>query len=306
MENKRNPFPRYSIWIQLTVLTILMLCVSLPAQDEPFSWLGPDGEILPFTSPDEMEAFLETAMVIEIKRIDMGVTHPMKLLLEKDGVRLHAIFRNLDEFKGVWNAPSGPKINFHDSCYYELAAYRLSRLLAINRVPPVVKRTFRREDFRRGKDFGKLAKSCKGTLQAWVEDAMTEIERRKRQQTPPDITRWLAECQKMFLFDSLTFNEDRNLGNVLIGPEWRIWLIDSTRAFRPYRELKNPEGVKRCDPVVWERLRSIQPETLRAELGDVLQQRVLDCLIARHQALVEYIQQLIAEHGEPVVLAGFR
>ena len=95
MENKRNPFPRYSIWIQLTVLTILMLCVSLPAQDEPFSWLGPDGEILPFTSPDEMEAFLETAMVIEIKRIDMGVTHPMKLLLEKDGVRLHAIFRNL-------------------------------------------------------------------------------------------------------------------------------------------------------------------------------------------------------------------
>ncbi len=306
MESTKNRFRRTWIHIQMVALVLLLSAEWLPAEGkETFSWRGTDGRVLPFTSPEEVESFLRTATVIDLEGIKKGTTNPKKLLLERDGLRMHAIFRSHDEFKGVWQSPSGPKINFRDSCYYELAAYRLSKLLGIPRVPPVVERTFERENFQNGRDFGHLSDGRKGTLQAWVEGAITEIERRKLQQRPPDFAKWHDECQMMFLFDSLTYNEDRNLGNILIGPDWKIWLIDSTRSFRPFRELRLPEGIKRCNPEIWERMQKLQPETLRQQLGDILSPGVLDCLIARHLAVIEYLRDLIAERGESVVVRRF-
>lgn len=303
MEDSRRPRIRPAIRSQVVILVLTLGWVPVAAQGTTFTWWGADGEILSFQSPSDVEAFLETAQVLQVEGIDKGITHPKRLLLEKDGIRMHAIFRTLNEFKGVWHAPSGTKVNFRDSCFYELAAYRLSRLLGIDRVPPVVERTFVRGDFRAGREFGKLREARKGTLQAWVEGAMTEIERRKQQLRPPDLSAWLAECQRMFLFDSLTYNEDRNLGNVLIGPDWKIWLIDSTRAFRPFHEPRLPEGIKHCDPAIWEQFQSLGPETLRRELKDVLPERVLNCLIDRHQALLDHLTRLIAERGDGVIYA---
>ena len=302
MKTKRSPFQPMSVLIQVAVIVLIAHFTFLAADDDTFTWRGPDGVILPFESPEAVEQFLASARVVEVQGIDMGVTHPKRLLLEKDGVRMHAVFRNLDEFKGVWQGPSGVKPNFHDSCYYELAAYRLSRLLAIDRVPPVVERAFVREDFVKAKDFGRLGKVSKGTVQAWVEGAMTEIERRKHRTRPPNMMKWLDECQTMFLWNSLTFNDDPNLGNLLIGPDWKIWLIDSTRSFRPYKELRSPEAIKRCDPRIWEKLRNLDPEILRRELSDILSKPVLDCLIARQQALVEFIRGLIGQVGEEFVV----
>ena len=34
------------------------------------------------------------------------------------------------------------------------------------------------------------------------------------------------------VFDQLIGNIDRNVGNLLITSDWRIWAIDHTRAFR--------------------------------------------------------------------------
>jgi hypothetical protein len=33
----------------------------------------------------------------------------------------------------------------------------------------------------------------------------------------------------MRAFDQLIYNTDRNLGNLLIDGDWRIWMIDHTR-----------------------------------------------------------------------------
>ena len=219
---------------------------------------------------------------------------------------MRAIFRGVDLFKAILRTPEGIKLDYRDSCRYEFAAYKLSKLLGIERVPPVVSRTFQREDFENGRDYERLGNTPEGTVEAWVEGAMTEMERRKSGQLPPDTVQWAAEYQRMYLFDGLTFNDDRNLGNILIGPDWKIWLIDSTRSFRPYRELREPEKIKRCDARVWARLLQLTPETLRRELGDILEPKVLDCLISRHQALVEHIRGLLDKRGEKVVLLGPR
>ncbi len=275
-------------------------------QNEPFLWRGVDGEPIPFEDSAAIEDFLQTARVVEVKGIDKGVTNPRKLLLEKNGIHMHAIFRSVDLFKAIWRTSEGIKLDYRDSCRYEFAAYKLSKLLEIERVPPVVRRTFRPEDFENGRDYERLGGTPEGTVEAWVEGAMTEMERRKNGQLPPDTLQWAAEYQRMYLFDSLTFNDDRNLGNILIGPEWKIWLIDSTRSFRPYRELREPEKIKRCDARVWARLLQLTPETLRRELGDILEPKVLDCLISRHQALVEHIRGLLDKRGEKVVLLGPR
>ena len=41
----------------------------------------------------------------------------------------------------------------------------------------------------------------------------------------------------MYVFDELIQNRDRNPGNSLWTTDWKLWLIDHTRAFRPDVEI---------------------------------------------------------------------
>ena len=43
------------------------------------------------------------------------------------------------------------------------------------------------------------------------------------------------------LFDQLIYNTDRNLGNLLIDKDWRLWMIDHTRAFKTFTEPEEPQ-----------------------------------------------------------------
>ena len=56
-------------------------------EKQPRPWLDPDGKPLPFKSTEEVLEFLQTAKVIKNKKIKEGITHPRRLLLEKDGLR---------------------------------------------------------------------------------------------------------------------------------------------------------------------------------------------------------------------------
>jgi hypothetical protein len=274
-------------------------------EEVSFRWMGPDGNPLPFDRIEELEAFLESAKIVEIGKIPVGITRPRKFLLERDGVRMHAIFRNVDDFKPIWRSPTGTKLDFHDSCMHEFVGYRLSRLLGVDHIPPVVVRTLQSEDFSRPSDFRKVEGAKRGTLQAWVEGAMTELDRQKRKIAPPDPRRWSSQMALMYLFDNLVCNEDRNLGNILIGPDWKVWFIDLTRAFRPNSSLPAPEKITRCDRELWKRLREISAEELRSEVGPHVRGRVVEGLVRRHELVKERIEELIAERGEEVVLVGW-
>ncbi len=39
-------------------------------------------------------------------------------------------------------------------------------------------------------------------------------------------------------------NEDRNLGNILFMPDWKMVLIDHTRSFRLWSELLKPSAIR--------------------------------------------------------------
>ncbi len=254
-------------------------------------WLDPEGKPLPFSSDEEVMEFLRTARVIRFEEIPVGTTRPLKVVLEKDGVRMHAIFRDVNKDKPMQRLASGTVVmNFRDSYIFEPAAYELSRLLGLDNVPPVILRKLRRKS---------------GSLQAWLENAMTETSRVSDNITAPDKVLWSKQMWNMRVFDNLIYNTDRNQGNILYDGDWKLWLIDHTRAFRREKELRNPKLIVKCGRKLWEKLKSLDGETVRERLKKFLRSSQIKALMRRRDMLVEHIQKLIEERGESKVLFTF-
>ncbi len=264
-------------------------------------WRGPDGVDLPFRSFAEVEDYLLTAKVEKARVLTTGVTRPLKLGLVKDGVRMNAVFRHVNVYKQRWDSPDGIRLNFRDCHVFECASYRISRLLGIEHVPPAVPRTFAPSDFESAVDL-KLFPSFEGSVQAWVEDAFTEKDRRDRRTMPPSSLWWMYQHQLMWLFDNLIFNDDRNQGNILIGPDWKLWFIDATRAFRPFRVLRRPEPLALVDREVYHRLETVPDEHFRQALKGLLSDSEIENLLGRRQELLKLFRRLIRERGERRVL----
>jgi hypothetical protein len=276
-----------------------LVCLKVLAQEagsqtpesQNSEWIGPDGKPLPFQNDEELIEFLRTAEVLELEDIPEGVTDPRKALLEKDGIRVHAIFRDVDIYRAQWTDPkAGPRRNFRDNCVYESAAYRLGRLLGMDNIPPAALRRI---------------KGTEGTLQLWIENSRTEKDRVRLNLQPPNPWRWGMQHQMMQLFDQLVYNDDRHQGNILIDPDWKIWLIDHTRCFRTFSDLRAPQAIRFCERGFWEKLQSLNDEVIREELENLLQSNEIKSLLKRRDKLIEHIQGLIEKRGEGAVLFSF-
>ena len=207
------------------------------------------------------------------------------MLVQKDSLRVHAIFRDVREEQVSRSGRSA--LLLRDDCIFECAAYELNRLLGLDLVPPVVERKVQGE---------------MGTLQLWIEGAETE-KRRKRKGSPAgDKVRLERQGQIILIFDNLIFNDDRNSGNILHGPDGKIWMIDHTRSFRTDQELPYPGGVVSCEATLWRRLRSLKVSELRKTLRPYLRPSEVQALIERRRKLVELIQDIIDQKGEEVAL----
>jgi len=264
----------------------------MDAEPQLTLWKGVDGQPLPFHSHEEVKDFLKTAEVVELEDIPTGVTHPRKATLEKDGIRMHAVYRDVDVYKQRWDDPKhGPRMDFRDNCIYECAAYELSVLLGMDIVPPTVPREL--ED-------------KKGTLQVWIEGAMTEADRAAGNVKPPLRWRWMMQQQVMALFDQLIFNDDRNQGNMLIDKDWKVWLIDHTRAFRTFSKPSNPQLVRYCEKNMLENLKKLEKAEVEEKLGTYLSQKEREALLKRRDVLVKHIDKLIKDKGEKDVVFIFR
>lgn len=247
-------------------------------------WSGPDGDPLPFASFEDAEDFLRHAAVVEVRDLGEGRTRPKKLLLERDEVRAHAIFRYVDVERRNQRLGDG---SFHvllsDSFRNDLAAYRLSRLLGFDRVPPVVARS---------------VEGRSGSVQLWVEGAMMEKKRRKKGLQPPDAVDFDRQRQMLDLFDALVCNIDRNLGNILIDRQWNIWYIDQTRTFERFHDAPTVTAGVGIDRGVWQRLVAVGDDEIRAELDPWLSRYQIDDLLERRRELVESLGAEIALQGE--------
>ena len=90
----------------------------------------------------------------------------------------------------------------------------------------------------------------------------------------------------MRVFDELIANTDRNLGNMLIDREWKLWLIDHSRAFRLQETLRSPLHVRRCDRALLMQMKALTREAVDEELGDYLTSAERKALLARRDVLV--------------------
>jgi hypothetical protein len=252
-------------------------------------WTDPDGKPLPFASEEELIAFLATAEVKSEQALSGGVTFPRKILLEKDGVRADAIFRDINEDSSANPSFGGGRdaIFFRDSYIYEPAAYKLSRMLGLDNVPPATLRKHK------GKN---------GSVQIWVENAMTQKSMNKQGIKPPDEGRWNKQLQIMNTFDALIYNTDRNTGNLLITPDGKLWMIDHTRAFRRNPTLQRTDAIKQCERGFYQKLKGLDEKAASAALKEDLSPYELDALFKRRALLVEHLDKLIAENGESQVL----
>jgi hypothetical protein len=179
-----------------------------------------------------------------------------------------------------------------------VAAYEVDKLLELNLVSPSVERTVN----------GRPA-----TLTWWVDDVlMDELSRRRQNIEPPDLERWTQQMQAVRVFDELIANAYRSMSpasylstvwdNLLITREWRIWLIDHTRAFGTSRRLQHPESLTQCSRAVLTRLRVPNHEALERQLGRLLSSEQVDALEARRALIVKHFDELIARRGEGAVL----
>ncbi|HSR49399.1 MAG TPA: hypothetical protein VLV83_01145 [Acidobacteriota bacterium] len=252
------------------------------------TWLGPDGQKLPFETDEQVLDFLRTAEVVSMKRIGSGVTGAQKVALAKDGIRMNACFRTVrQEGDKVLMEDGSFRYNFRDDARFEVAAYHLSRLLGLNNVPPAVERRIGDED---------------GSLQIWVEGVMTEKERLEKGIRPQRGLYLFQQMQNMRAFDSLIYNDDRNRGNILLSAQGQVWLIDHTRSFRRWRQLREPEKVTSLQRSFFERLTELDPRQIESRLSPYVKPQELRGLLKRRQILVQHIEQMIQQYGQDRVL----
>ncbi len=250
-------------------------------------WTGPGEQPLPFETDAEVLTFLRTAKVVTQEEVTGGVNRPLKVRLRQDGVEANAIFRVVDVSLKRVKLNGVPITDFHDSYVYECAAWEVSRLLGIDSVPPCTRRRFKLTD---------------GSMQLWVEGAMTERERRETDTRPPAQLRWLRQKQTMRLFDALIYNFDRNRGNMLIDAGWKLWFIDHTRSFRKSAAVEKPEKIVWCERGVFERLQELDKKTLSRRLRSLLSGPQINLLLKRRDRLVNHLRSRIEQVGEGAVL----
>ena len=92
------------------------------------------------------------------------------------------------------------------------------------------------------------------------------------------------------------------LGNLLITKDWRLWLIDFTRAFGAQKELPNPGDLVKCDRKLLARLKEFNKPLLERELKPYVNDTGIDGLLARRDRIVKFFEDRIARRGEAEVL----
>jgi hypothetical protein len=250
-------------------------------------WRGVDGTPLPFVRDEELQDFLRTALIVESKELSTGKNRPVKVRLEKDGIQANAIFRTVNRRKN-WTKIYGKRYrDFHDSCFYECAAYKMSRMLGLDAVPPCVTRNINGRE---------------GTLQLWIENAKT-IKDWVDESSELRVNRqWNRQHQTMRVFDALISNFDRNQGNMLLDANGKLWFIDHTRSFAISAAVEDLDQIVWCERGVWEKMRGLEEDQLREHLWPHVDYGRIVALLKRRDTLVAYIQALIDERGQDVVL----
>jgi len=239
------------------------------------------------------ENFLQTAKIIDQKQMSEseGVTRPWVLTLEKDGVTQ----------KAAWKDPTGMKRGYMESWKTEIAAYRLSKYLGLDMVPPTVE---------------KERDGNKGACQLWVKywKNFEGIINEKLQAKGIQYSYFIRKLCLQRAFDNLIANIDRHRRNYLITEDWRLILIDHSRTFGTAKKFtekliydeNNKESknfiMDQLPRAFVEKLKSLDFATIKAAVGEYLTDKEIDATLKRRDLMVAWIDKHIKEKGEDYVL----
>jgi hypothetical protein len=231
----------------------------------------------PSLSDADIEQFLKTARIVRTRSAGKGVTGSLRATLT-DGTLTHdAHVQTIDERKTTGPSAQGTEMNFRDSWMFNIAGYKLDRLIGMNLVPVSVERRWQ---------------TSPAAFTWWLDDVlMDEGGRLKQKLNSPRPADWNEQMQMVRVFDQLIYNMDRNLGNLVITKDWNIWAIDHTRAFRLHKTLKTPENITRCDRQMYNRLKQLDKATLTKEMGAYLASWEIDALLARRDLIIARLDQ---------------
>ena len=224
----------------------------------------------------QMEQFLLTGKVGRARELDKGVTASTRATLT-DGTLTHdAHIQSIDQSKQEFKGGPVPEFDFRDKWQFNVAAYKIDRLLGLDLVPVTVERRWRTEA---------------ASFSWWVDDGlMDEGERQNKKLTPPNQACWNDQMLLIRLFDQLIDNIDRNAGNIVITRTWRLWAIDHTRAFRRSKTPPKLETLTRIDRRLLERLTMLDFATLKRELKAYIVDGDVRALLARRDAIVAHFR----------------
>jgi len=237
------------------------------------------------------EEYLSTAKIVTGEQMTGpdAVTNPWKVTLEKDGVKRFGLWKN------VIGRPKG----YIASWKYEVAAYRMDRLLGLNMVPPTVERDY----------------NGVGSLQLWEEAWMTLKKKMDDKVKIPSfkVGIWNRALYFQRFFDNLIANEDRHQNNYLITTDWRLYLIDHERSFRTsskftkellYTEKRKegPMEMRELPRTLVDKIKALTFETIKQAVADYLTDEEINAVLARRDLMLKEIEKLCNKYGEANVL----
>jgi hypothetical protein len=248
--------------------------------------------IVQFTSEElaereKWEEFLKEATIVEWDQPFSereAATEPWRLKLEKDGVVKYAWWKNVE------GRPKG----YPDEWRWEIASYRLDKLLKLNMVPPCIEKRFQGE---RG--------SC--SLEAEFKMLYREIlEQEVEIPSRYILSTWRA-VYLMKAWDNLIANGDRNWKDILVTEDWRVILIDHSRSFYSSKKYTNQlinrregedEPIRELPRAFVERLKSLTFEKIREAVGEYLKDKEINSVLTRRDLMLLEIERLIKKFGE--------
>ncbi len=242
---------------------------------------------------EKWEKLLKEADIVgqEQMKGSEAVTEPWVLDLEIDG----------REFRAIWKNPLGRVKGFLESWKWEIAAYRIDKLLGLNMVPVTVERRFQ----------GNL-----GSCQLWIEDTFTlKVKEQKKLKTPSyRVFNWNRALFKQRAWDNLIYNEDRHQNQFLITEgDWRMLLIDHSRSFATskksttrliyYEKYKEgPRLMKELPRTLYENIKTLTAAKIKGVVGDYLKDKEIEAVLLRRDLIVAWVEKRIEEMGEDKVL----
>ena len=240
------------------------------------------------------EEFLKTAEIVgydqPLNPRD-AVTEPWKLALKKDEVTKYAWWKN------VQGRPKG----YPDSWKWEIAAYHLDKLLGLNMIPPIVVKRFRED---------------KGCCSLDYGSTITLREKIAKDLNPSSGAQLAALNRVTYLqraFDNLIANADRNQGDVLYTKDWRMLLIDHSRAFYTSKKYTKkllfdenskptPKPMRSLPRSFVEKLRSLDFDLVKEAVGEYLKDKEIEAVLIRRDLIIEILDKRIEKLGEAAVL----